>query len=465
MRGMAGSGWAYVLCAVLGCDDGAGGARQAGDAAVDADARVGDAGQGEDGAPDAGPPDGGARDCDDSRPPLVMMHGLLAAGDTFAPHVQRFAANGLCLDRYHAFDWASLVGQPHSHVGELDAFVDAVRALHGVETVDLMGHSAGGALGYAYLSDPARAAKVARYVHVASPPMDGPAGPDDAPVPTLQLWSADDTIIAGADIPGAQNVELPGQDHYAVATAPEAFEALYPFLYGEAPTVVQAPPAEPIVLSGKALVLADNTPEAGATIEMWTVGAGGQRTEAAPEASLVAAEDGAFGPFAAKPGQHYEFVVRPQREGAPPVRYYREPFRRTDPLVYLRTLPMPPSFAGTLLRQVPFDDAHTVLVVFNASRAVIAGVDSLTVDSVEMATEALASADATMIALFLYDVGADGASGGVVSAFGVFPFLSALDFFIGADPARSTRIELNGRVLEVPRWPSASEGAVIAVFD
>ncbi len=465
--------WWAAACAALGCDDGGGSVTDV-DAGATLDGGAGgcaaDAGcdatpPGDATPADAGPADAAPPACDDSRPPLVMAHGLLAAGDTWGPHAARFAANGHCADRYVAFDWNTLNMQI-DHVGDLDAVIDAVRATHGVDQVDLMGHSAGGGLGYRYLRDPARAAKVAHYVHVGSGREDGPAGPDDAPMATLNVWSPDDTVVPGGDIEGAENVALPGLDHYAVATDPAAFAAVYAFLYGATPALTEAPPQAPIEVRGKALVLGDNAAEAGATVEVWAVGAAdGQRTGDAPAFTFTVAEDGGFGPFEAAPDQHYEFLVRPTRAGAPAVRYYREPFTRDAPLVYLRTLPVPPSFAGTLLRQVPFDDAHTVLVVFNARAAVLAGTNSLTVGGVEMATPELAGPEDTMIALFLYDVGVDGQDGGPVATFGAFPFLSGLDHVIPADATASIAVTLDGRTVHVPRWPSGSEGAVIVVFE
>ncbi|MEZ4473168.1 MAG: hypothetical protein R3F60_20765 [bacterium] len=328
-----------------------------------------------------------------------------------------------------------------------------------------MGHSAGGGLGYTFLADPARAAKVRRYVHVGSAPNDAPAGPADAPVDMLNVWSRGDLIVRGADIPGAQNAQVPGLDHYAVATAPAAFAAVYRFLYDREPVVVDAPPEAPIQVRGKGLVLADNTPEAGGRVEIWPVAAAdGQRQQPEPVATFTVAADGRFGPFQAEPGQHYEFRLQPARPGAPPVRYYREPFTRSDRLLYLRTLPTT-GLAGALLRQIPFDDTRTVLVVFSASEAVIAGEDSLTVDGEELAIPELAAAESTMIALFVYDLGTDGLPGGPIAAFAALPFLSGIDRPLEADAGQSLTVRLNDRTLAVPRWPSASEGAVIAVFD
>jgi pimeloyl-ACP methyl ester carboxylesterase len=444
--------WLLGLMLCTGCDDGASNAADPPDAQV-ADAMV-------DATPDAGPT------CDDSQPPLVMAHGLLASGDTWAPHQKRFVANGHCADRYRAFDWNTL-DMNADHVAALDAFIDALRAELSVDQVDLMGHSAGGGLGYGYLRDADRAAKVRRYVHVGARPEDRPAGPEGAAVETLNVWSPADLVVTGADIEGATNAEFENLDHYAVATDAAAFEAVYAFLYGEPPAVVDAPPQTPITLSGKAVVLGENTPEAGSTVEIWPVEpASGMRMGDAPAATLTVAEDGAFGPFTAQPDQPYEFYLQPNRD-SPPVRYYREPFTRSDALVYLRTLPEPPGLAGILLQQVPFDDAHTVLVIFSASKAVLAGTDTLTVDGIPLATEALAAADDTTIAFFLYDLDTDQTSGdgAGVGLFAMFPFLSGTDLFIPADPQATSRIELNGRTLAVPRWSSGQEGAVIAVFD
>src|SRR5262245_35591583 len=104
--------------------------------------------------------------CKDSLPPVVMMHGFLASGDTYAKHVMRFTSNGYCGDRLFAYDWNTLAGT--NDVNRLDAFIDDVLQQTGATQVDLMGHSAGGGLGYEYLNDAAHAAKVAHYVHLAS---------------------------------------------------------------------------------------------------------------------------------------------------------------------------------------------------------------------------------------------------------------------------------------------------------
>lgn len=401
--------------------------------------------------------------CDATEPPVVMAHGFLAAGDTWAAHVARFAANGHCADRYHAFDWNTLA-MDADHVAALDAFIDDVRARHRAEQVDLMGHSAGGRLGYDYLADPARAAKVRAYVHTGSFPNEGPPTPAGAATRTLNLWSDGDRAVPGADIPGVDNVRLDGVDHYAVATAPAAFEAVYAFLYGAPPATAARPPAEIPVVAGRVLTLGENTPVAAAVVDLWPLDpATGQRLGDAPRARFISDATGAWGPFAAEPDRPYELHVRP--EGARPVRYYRPPFAHSDPLVYLRTLPGPASLAGLLLSQITFSAEGTVMVVFSATRALIHGQDDLRIDGASVLTEALAPADETLIALFVYDQRGDGQPGATNPLFEQFPFLQMLDLPLAADPAAAVEVSLGAQTLRIPRWPADPEGAIIAVFD
>ena len=46
--------------------------------------------------------------CSDGRRPVVMAHGFLASGDTWATQAQRFASNGYCPDSVFAFDYNTL---------------------------------------------------------------------------------------------------------------------------------------------------------------------------------------------------------------------------------------------------------------------------------------------------------------------------------------------------------------------
>ena len=437
--------------------------------ATDAQADAsGDVTAGDVGAADVSPLH--APTCDPTLPPIVFAHGFLAAGDTWAGQMQRFVENGHCTDRLFAFDWNTLAqSEMDARVADLDAFIDGVTQTTGAKQVDLMGHSAGGGLGYAYLADPVRFQKVRKYVHVASFHNDALPGPDPvtATTPMLNVWSDGDLVIQGAgDIAGATNAKLPGLDHYAVATSEASFVAMWQFLHnGAKPAMTAIAPDDALTLRGKALTLGENTPEAGAQVTVWALDATGAHRDAKPVYTTTLGKDGTFGPLPADVGVSYAFEVKSATPDKPPITYYRPPFTRSDALVYLRTLPSPDSLAGTLLAVVPFDDQATVLIVFSASRAIVTGKDSLTADGTELATADLASAAHTAIAFFVFDADSNGQSDGTpVGLFQSFPFLSGVDHFFAPQGTQPIVVRLNGQEVRVPHQPSKTAGPVVVVF-
>lgn len=405
--------------------------------------------------------------CDPKRPPIVFAHGFLAAGDTWSTQLQRLVENGYCPDRLFAFDWNTLdQNATDARVTDLDHFIDGVTQTTGAAQVDLVGHSAGGGLGYSYLSDPARAKKVRKYAHMASFHNDKPAGPNGE-VPTLNVYSDGDLVVQGAsDITGATNEKIPALDHYAVATSAQSFAALWKFLGdGTAPAVTDIRADDVLTIRGKALTLGENQPEKGAKLDVWAVTATGTHRDAKPAYTTTLPADGQFGPFTAEPGVGYAFQVVSQDASKPPITYYRPPFVRSDTLVYLRTLPSPDSLAGTLLAVVPFDDKATVLIVFSASRAVAAGKDSLTVDGQQLATADLADVKHTAIAFFVFDENGNAQTDNTpVALFQSFPFLSGVDLFLPTTGAEPIHVTLNGQTVNVPHQPSKSAGPVVVVF-
>ncbi len=461
----------FVLI-LIGCDD-----KSVSDESMDTGAPLADSGVG---ARDAGPSVEDASaivdgvvfgdaqalpprgDCDDSSPPVVMAHGFLASSDTWAAHVQRFVANGRCADRYHAFDWNTL-DRNADHTVTLDTFIDEILALHDADKVDLFGHSAGGGLGYSYLENPDRAAKVRRYVHVGSFPAEGPAGSQDMPVPTLNLWSTGDLAVMGEDIVGATNVQLSGEDHYAAATSESSFAAIYEFLHDEAPSELSAKTEDRPIVQGRMVTLGENQVEDGGRVEVWSLTAGEPRRAQAVR-SFAIGPDGYWGPFVADPTLRYEFLGVPTDSAAPAVRYFREEFTADQPLMYLRTLPGPGSIAGVLLSLLPLDGETVPLVIYNARGAFLVGRDSLTLDGQELLTEQSAPAENTSIALFVFDVDNDGESGGTSALFDMFPFLAAIDLPISATPDGSMSLVYNGRTLSLPK-DGPENGVIIAVFD
>lgn len=402
--------------------------------------------------------------CNNELTPVVMVHGFLASGDTYEKQAMRFTTNGYCRERIFAFDWNSLSNDDKTPL--LDQFIDDVLRETGAEQVDLLGHSAGGGLGYSYLSDSLRSQKVRRYVHLASGANSGPAGPAGE-IPTLNIWSDGDEVVSSSDIPGAENLMLIGADHYEAATSEETFSAIYAFLNdGESPTTTEILPEMEIALSGKILTFAENNPTNGANLQIFEVNpATGERLSTAADAEFTADAAGNWGPFAAEAETTYEFFVSSSDTAERPVHYYREAFIRSNHLIYLRTVPPPTTFAGTLLNILPKEDEESVLAVFSASQAVIHQRDQLTVNNRQLATEALASADQTTIAFFIFDTGDNMTSEDAHPLFLAFSFLNAVDIFIPSTPASAIELTFNGRNLVVRNWPSETGGVVVPVFD
>ncbi len=402
--------------------------------------------------------------CDSTALPVVMCHGFLASGDTYAPQAKRFAANGYCGGSVHVFDWNSLGGG--SSADALDAFIDNVLATTGAAQVNLAGHSAGGGLGYTYLSDAGRAAKVAHYVHIGSNPQESAAGPEGAKVPTLNIWSPFDAVVAGGDIPGAENLVLQGKDHYEVATSAETFEAMFRFFNGREAASSAIVSDNTRSVAGRVLTLGENVALQAATVRVFVVdGATGFRTDDSPRHTFTTDSQGNWGSFNAEQGAHYEFEVTPAEANGRKLHYYREPFVTSDHLVYLRAMPPPASVAGLLLASLPRNDEQTVVIAFASSQAVISGRDQLVVNGLELSTEEFASEDDSAIAFFLYDNDNGQTDGTPVGLFGNFPFLSGVDMFFPTIEPESISLTMNGRTLKVRNWPSETEGITVAVFD
>jgi pimeloyl-ACP methyl ester carboxylesterase len=405
--------------------------------------------------------------CTSTHRPIVAAHGFIASGDTWAPHARRFMANGYCRGDVRAFDWNSVSafgGTTDVQVTQLAGFIDAVLEETGAVQVDLIGHSAGGGIAYDYLSDAERAAKVAHYAHVGSFPQPGPAGPEGE-VPTLNVWSEGDMAIEDkADIPGATNLRQVEADHYGVATNAETFAAIFAhFNAGEAPSVVEVPSKETPMLWGRVVTFGENTPIDGQLTIYGLDAATGDRL-GAPVMDAAIPEGGYWGPMMADAEVPYEFEIA--EPGNRPVHYYAEPYASDNPLVYLRGFPGEASLVGLLLAGLPFDDVRAMVVVFSSSRALTFGKDSLKVDGVEILSADNAAPENSSIAFFLYDDNEDGESSyAPVALFQSFPFLAGVDMALTVTPGRSFAIDLNGREVVVPAWPSETEGATVVVFE
>lgn len=411
--------------------------------------------------------------CDASKLPIVFVHGFLGSGDNWALQLQRFSSNGYCNERMFLFDWNTL-NRSKATDSLLDVFIDNVLAITKGKQVELVGHSAGGGLCYNYLNDSLHALKVAHYVHIGSGKMKTAAG-KSAEVKTMNIYSKADMVVkTGGDIPGATNVMLTNADHMQVATGEETFKQLYQFFNNsQSPkiTKISSPenPNSSVSLSGKGVTLGENNPLSLDSFNVYIFDpltgkrnliAQNKNHNGAYTGWTKFANDGSFR-FAITTKSYFEFEIRPANGRK--VYYFFEPLRRTNRAVYLRTFPFSGMIAG-VLSQIPKEEHQTALVIFSSNSAVVAGRDTLAIDSIPLSTPSLAPASKTMISVFLFDEKNDSISTcNPIKAFSGLPFLGSADIRIPADKNGTMRIYYNGRTMVLPRRPS-SDGVMIAVF-
>jgi pimeloyl-ACP methyl ester carboxylesterase len=402
--------------------------------------------------------------CDQMLSPIIFVHGFLASGDTYAQQVLRFSSNGHCDDRLFVFDWNSVGGSNQD--SRLDSFVNVVMQKTQSAKVTLAGHSAGSNLVYQYCSQPQRAVKVDRLVYLAGSVRSQPAGPNGE-IPTLNIWSTADSIVAGGNIAGATNLQYTDQDHYQVATSVPTFEAMFEFIHGKKPANGIKRQSGTIKLAGKALSLGDNSSMVGADIVIYALDSTtGFRDLSKPVLTSTVDEDGTWGPVDGLPGLYYEFELKGKAASDRIVHYYRLPFIRSDYNIYLRGIPPPTSLAGLLLAGLPKDDNQTVAAIFAANQAVIHGRDQLFFENTELTTEVLSPAKASNIAYFLYDSNNNKQSDGTaIPTFSFVPFLTGVDQFIPTTNPVSLFATLNSKKLRFRNYKSESEGIVVLVFD
>ena len=395
--------------------------------------------------------------CDKSLRPIVFIHGTLGAGDNAEHIAMLFGSNGYCQERFVAVDYNSLGDSPALLV---DALIDKVLRETGQTKVDLMGHSQGGGHGFTYLSDPARAARVANYVHIAG-------GSEDAPpsgVRTMAITSKAD-VTGVSTITGAEkNVIFETHDHMGVAMSKEAFVEMYKFLIGKDPqyTEVQCGD-EQITLLGKAAAFGSNQPLPGALVEFYELGAE-PVTRTKPAVVVTVAADGTVGPTQVRRGVVYEArAVGP--DGKVIGHMYYTPWKRSDYLVRA-LLPSATGITAAITGQIPADDNFSVLIARYNQRAIRADLgDTLAVNGENVLVPELANATTTTVAYFLWDDNKNGVSDKTSPAlFNITPFIKAVDVFVPAKPPAFVDVAFNGVVLKIPNWPSASEGPTVIMF-
>lgn len=399
--------------------------------------------------------------CNSDHTPVIFVHGFLGSGDNWATQVMRFESNGYCSDRLFVFDWNS-TGTRVKNDSLLNDLIDTVIRRTGAGKVNLVGHSAGGGLCYNYLKEGRNSRKVRRYIHIASAGIKKQAGPAGE-IPTLVISSPDDKVIPRAgNADSAFRILIRGKDHLEVATCPEAFTAMYEFFEeGKKPVTASiSPQISSPVLSGKVLMLGENTPLQGQEVLVYSFDERtGKRKEKKPIAKLITDNEGRWPPFVAPAGSWLEFLIEPANGRA--VTYYLEPQVRNNFLVYLRTIPSSGLAAG-MMKNIPAKDNQSAIAVFSSGKAIISGRDSLAVNDIPLSTETLMPASGTTISVFLFDDGDGKSSLKPVKSMGPGIFLNAIDMMIPASDKKSVGVYLNGRKISVPC--KASDKTVMVII-
>jgi hypothetical protein len=142
----------------------------------------------------------------------------------------------------------------------------------------------------------------------------------------------------GPALKGAENVLLKAHDHRETSYHPDAFAYTFRFITGRMPDSTDIAAQTSVVLNGRITGYLGNDqtnlPLVGATLEIYeTSPQTGERTGPAVHARTVGT-DGQWGPFNARPGAYYEFVIR--AEGYATTHIYRSPFPRSTEFLHMR---------------------------------------------------------------------------------------------------------------------------------
>lgn len=397
------------------------------------------------------------------RHPVILVHGFLASGDTWAGQYQRFRDAGYQEEEIVCYDWNSIsMGiKPSLADSLLDVCILHTLKKNGAQQVDLIGHSAGGGLCYRYLKDSLHASRVAHYIHVGSSALIRPAGPSGE-VPTMTLSSKGD-FISGEQLPSQyiHHVRLKNADHLAIAASAESFDSIYHFIHNRVPTQTdQGLPALPRMVKGRVVSIGENQPQRFEPVTVYRFDPQtGKRLSDTAFRIMVTDSLGYWPPFNVPDSAYLEWVVSPK--GSRAVHYFTEPMGRLQ-MLYVRTLPATGFLAG-LFRQLPAKSNQSVLSVYSSQHAMISGRDEVRVNNWLLTDPLKTPANKTIITSFVYDDGDGVTENQPIGQFGNGIFLNAVDVFLPAGNQQTIDLQFNQRRMRIPAIPS-DEALEVAVF-
>jgi hypothetical protein len=388
--------------------------------------------------------------------PVLMIHGFLGAGDNYAPLARVLEANGYCPSHLQVYDWNTLARNTPAEVQRLDSVIAAICQATGATQVDLVGHSAGGSLAYAYLNDSVRSKKVAHYIHIGSRPMAQAAG-FGAQVPTLNVYSTNDRTVKGADIPGANNARFSSYDHFGLVTADSVASAILAFVKnGALPAIRKQRKAAPSTVTLRVLKMGENQPDSGAAIVCQALSPQGEQKGAAQTATTNQRGEVQLQNIASE--TPYWITCTPVK--GRPVAYYFPQINSGAIPTYLRTLPAT-GMVNMLLGGIPKASDAAALVLFNTRAAISPERDVLLLNGDTLNTAAITPLAKTVVALFLYDNGDKQSSKQIHGLFGQAPFMNGVDYYV---PATGTyTLQWQQKAYVVPAKPSAAFVTVVVL--
>ena len=389
--------------------------------------------------------------------PIVFVHGASGSGAQYESQAMRFVSNGYPPNyiRVHEYDSLFSINTQAQVLAGLDTLIAELLAETGADKVDLLGHSLGTFLMQMYLSSPERAAKVAHYVNIDGATTSAPPGG----VPTLAIWGMGDPT---RQIVGATNVYFPNQTHVQSATSAESFAAQYQFFTGSPPATTDILPEAHVQLAGRVVFFPQNLGIDG-TLQIFEVNGGtGARLRIDPDATItLSSPGGAFGPFEALGGRHYEFLVL--RPGGRQQHFYTQPVVRSDSLIRLLTVP-----PGSILETSADSSDGTSGFVLTRYREFWGDQgpnnDVLTVNDLNIISPTNCPISKRVNAMFVFDDNLDGVNNLVTPNpfYFALPFITAMDVFIpAADPPDGViHIDNTSRegltaTINVPNWASS----------
>jgi pimeloyl-ACP methyl ester carboxylesterase len=389
--------------------------------------------------------------------PIIFVHGMLAAGDTWNRPIQFFEKAGYPREVLYVYDWNTLDFNRQNATDKLITLIKQVRKTHKVKQVNLVGHSAGGAACMAVITDKKAGKWVKQYVHVASGSLSSAP-----PVPTLNLYSPDDKITGGRENPSVENIAIEGLDHYEIATSFASFQAMYTFFNGRQSAITAEFEKKEIVqIAGRALTLGENSPVAFSKIEVFQLDQSSGKRKGAAIHEVKTNEEGYWGPLEVSGSTPHEIVIYPTTINKRNIHYFHPAFERNQDLIYLRTLPTG-GMAAAFLGSLPENNSQAALAIFIANQAAIANRDELSINERIINTEKLASASKTPIAFFVFQDSKTDPLEEAIKSFLSVPFMTGVNQELQLD--KTSVIRFNDQEMTVFPIPSA-EGIMVVVMN